>query len=105
MLEITYSYEVDEFGVITDFQDKKNVVYEIRAYLVGTLENGAQQKQLFITRIPTDDLTNFVEYQDLTKEIANSWIESYTSVEQMQNLKQKVVDMFYPKTAYFKPLF
>lgn len=105
MLEIKYSYEIDEFGVITNLEDKKNVVYEIRAYLVGTLENGAQQKQLFITRIPTDNLNNFIEYQDLTKEISDSWIDSYTSSEQMESLKQKVVDMFYPKTAYYKPLF
>jgi hypothetical protein len=105
MLEITYSYEIDDFGVIIELNGKKNVVYEIRAFLVGRLENGAEQKQLFITRVPTDNLVEFIEFQDLTKELSDSWIEKYTSIEQMKNFKQKIIEMFYPKTTYFKPLF
>ena len=112
MDNITFDFEIDAFGVHNELDGKKNVIYEIRTFMTAHLQiwsateqKSEKKKQLFITHLPVDNLNNFVEYENVTKEIALSWIEKYSTSGFIDNFKQKLKDDFYPKQQYLKPNF
>ena len=108
MDNITFDFEIDAFGVHNDFGGKKNVIYEIRTFLCCTLTEGdtsGTRKQLFVIHIPVDNLNNFVEYENVTKELATSWLEKHQSDNYIEDLKRRMINDLYPKQQYLKPNF
>jgi hypothetical protein len=108
MDDLVYSYEIEAFGVHNTMNGCNNVIYEIRGNLVGTrvTEHGeGSYKQYFVVHLPIDNLEVFVEYKDVTKQIAEEWIRSNMTPSLLDSLKQSIYNQHFPKTKYLKPNF
>lgn len=106
--ELSYSYEIEAFGVHNELDGRTNVIYEIRGNLVATriTEHGeGSYKQYFVVHLPTDNIENFVEYKDITKQQAIDWLQINMTPSLLDSLKQSLYNQHYPKTKYLKPNF
>ena len=109
---ITYDYEIEHLGVHKNLYNRQNVVYEIRGYYVGTLkivtENTEQEstiRKYFVSTVPIiNDLKDFIEFDDLTKEDIIRWIEWY-SFGTIECLRREFIEDFYPTKVYLEPKF
>lgn len=106
-----YDYEVENLGVHNELNGKKNVIYEIRLYITATKENITEEygkalitkKTFFVVPIPTENIKNFIEYENITKSDIISWTEKYCN--SIDNYKKSLEEQFYPKKQYLKPSF
>lgn len=103
--DISFSIEFEAFGVKKEFQGRKNVIYEVRAWMVGTNTVGGSYKVYFVQHINTDDLDNFIEYENVTREDVVRWVYENASENHIEALKQKVLEEFFPQTEYLVPNF
>jgi hypothetical protein len=110
MNNITFDYEIEALGVHNTLNEKNNVVYEIRVFLVGknkivteNTESESILKEYFVVHVPTNDLQNFIEYEQLTKQNVIEWIEKYSN--SLKSHKNNLIEKFHPKKQYLKPNF
>ena len=111
--EIEYSIEIDELGVHLEKNGYRNVIYEIRAYVVGKISIklidgemfNEERKKMFVLNIPTDNLDNFIEYDSITEDDVKSWINEYMPPNLIENFQKTIYESFYPTKKYLKPNF
>ena len=111
MKTYTHDYEIDALGVHLNFENKNDVVYEIRGYIILTettqldgAEASCTKKKYFVVPIPYET-ENFIQYQNLTKQIVVGWIQKYEPKGQTENFKQELLKEFNPTQIYKKPPF
>lgn len=110
---IDYEYIIDTLGIHNELKGKQNVVYEIRVVMQGTKRVVTEQHTellhhettFFVVHIPTDNLENFIDYNDLTKIQVEEWIKKYTPESVIENCKRNLKESFYPTKKYVKPNF
>lgn len=109
---VEYSYEIEQLGVHKELHGRKNVIYEIRAFLVGKVNrveenttNTFSEKVFFVVHIPTDDLHKFIEYEKLTKEDIDDMIDRHTSEQIKEVNKSRLFEQINPTKVYLKPNF
>lgn len=107
----SYDYEIEALGVHLEHQGKNNVVYEIRGYITVTettkldgAELSCTKKKYFVVPIPYG-FTEFIQYENLTKQIIVEWIQNHEPKGQTQNFKEELLKEFNPTQIYMKPPF
>lgn len=112
MEELIFDIEIENFGIYNELNGRKNVVYEIRAFYVGKLkrvfdggESTSEERELFVIHLPTDNLEDFVEYENVTKEVTVEWIKKHSDENLLKSMEDKVVKRLYPNQQYVKPNF
>ena len=105
--KLGFDYHVDFFAMHNEFNGKKDVVYSVRGFIVSydKNDNGKSFRKLFVIEIPTNDLTNFIDYKELTKEQVHGWIEKYLSETSKINIKRELYEEHFPSTRLVRPKF
>lgn len=110
--ELSFDYEIESLGIHDSLHGKNNVVYEIRALFVGkktiTTESGFGEtttNSTLIVHLPVDNMENFIEYENLTKEHILEWIENNVSQKTIENYKMNLTEQLIPTKRYVKPNF
>jgi hypothetical protein len=110
---VQYEYFIDALGVQNELNGKENVVYEIRVTMQGTKKVVTEQygesllhkNTFFVVHVPTDNLENFVEFDKLTKEQIEEWVEKYAPQSVLENCKKNLRELLFPTKKYVKPNF
>lgn len=112
MEDITFDIEIEHFGVYNELNGCNNVIHEIRAYYVGTVkkvfeggESSETANEYFVVHIPTTNLDNFIEYENITKEDAVRFITTHAHESLIPSLQNKVRKALLPQQQYLKPNF
>ena len=111
--KLSFEYEIQSLGIHDSIHGKNNVVYEIRTLFVGkktiTTESGFEEETvsnlILIVHLPVDNVENFIEYKDLTKEHIMKWIEKHVSEKTIENYKMDLTEKLMPTKRYVKPNF
>jgi hypothetical protein len=100
---IEFNIDIQLLGVhkFNEAYNKKNIVYEIRSFMVATC-GGLEERKLFVTGLPTIDVVNFIEYEDLTRDILIKWIEEYSG-DLIKSLKRELTELLFPTKEYLLP--
>ena len=109
---ITFDIEIEQFGVYSELNGHKNVIHEIRAYCVGTIkrifeggESSETVREYFVVHIPTTNLNNFIEYENITKEDTINFINAHAPESLIPSLQNKIRKSLLPQQLYLKPNF
>ena len=79
-MAITYTWEFSQLDCHLSKDAKTNVVYTVHWRLQGV--EGAYSEELYGSEsIDTSDLSNFIEFDNLTKSDVEGWISDVTSLK------------------------
>jgi hypothetical protein len=70
---ITYSWFIDKFTVLTNYNSLPNVVQTIHWRFVGMDDNGIYASISASTDIPLP-IGNYIQFENLTQEFVESWL-------------------------------
>lgn len=103
MDDIKIDYEIANLGV-KDIGDNKNVVHEIRFFLRCDFQDRFE-RELYVVHLNTDNLDNFINYEDLTKKNIVSWIEKSLGEHQIIHIKKLIEEKIKNSKKYMTPNF
>jgi hypothetical protein len=91
---VIFNWTINNFLTYPTKDNFQNVVFSIIWTLEGTYTNPDNNETLTAKtngkcQIDTNNITDFIPYENITLEMAVQWIESVTNV---QNLKQYICD-------------
>jgi|688.fasta_scaffold218787_4 hypothetical protein len=115
--DIVYKWKVQFFSCYPTFDNYKNVIFQIHGAYIGTYtkvtpgpDGGDPITTEFTARFPvnvsvnTDDITDFVPFDQITYEMTAGWIESSPNVDMAQikaTCYQIINDSVYPPPPSF----
>jgi hypothetical protein len=88
IMSLIYETVINEMQVKTNIDNKKNVVFIINFNIVGS-DDGFSSYENLNYEIGYDKYSDFVSYENLTKEIVCSWITKSLGYE-LDNIKNKI---------------
>ena len=99
--KIDFKIHIIKLGTHKKYEDKENVIFEIRSYLIGKYQE-KEEMELFVTPINNFDFTNFIEFKDITENVLMKWIETYSKTN-VENGKIKIIESIFPTREYLQP--
>lgn len=89
---ITYEWYFNDLMVKPQENGLQNVLYIVYWQLKGTNENGIFGEQRGSCSLPSPSLDNFVDYNILTKQQVETWIETAMGYNTITSLKQSIAE-------------
>lgn len=86
-MTIKYTWRFPNADVIPGKDGKQDVVYRIHWRLLGSDDSGNFSEVYGVVNIPTADLTTFTEFQDLTHDQVQEWVEANLGTERVKELR------------------
>ena len=85
----SFDFFVEQFIAYPKYENYKNVVFTIFWKYVGSYTDPTGKiyscERIYSTPINTENITNFVEYENLTKNDIASWINNIPELQQYQD--------------------
>jgi Asp-tRNA(Asn)/Glu-tRNA(Gln) amidotransferase B subunit len=99
-MAVTYDWNCKTLEVYTNHTDfnnpsitKSNVVYQISWVLRGVDENNISGSISRITKLPINDLSNFIEQTELTNDIVKNWLFKIIGPDEKTNYENEVLNI------------
>ena len=98
------SFRVESF-LVTDVLSFKDVIKSIRFYIRATDIYTFHHEILHVINfdVEKNDFSNFIPYEEVTKEITEKWISDSIGEQNFQRIKHDLYDKFYPKEKIVIP--
>jgi hypothetical protein len=96
---INYEWKIPNMTVFRQLDGKENVVNIVNWYLIGTNEDGINGfiNGSFVKEY--DSNSEFVNYEDLTKEVVEQWILDVLDEQTIDAYKQSIIQQIEEKIA------
>lgn len=94
----TYSWQINNLDVYVSKDGLSNVVYNIHWTYIATSDQQDEEGNVYsadsigVCDIALPDSNNFVEFDNLTKEQVESWIEASVDVEELKRRLNKIIE-------------
>ena len=98
------SFRVESF-LVTDVLSFKDVIKSIRFYIRATDIYTFHHEIFHVINfdVEKNDFSNFIPYEEVTKEITEKWISDSIGEQNFQRIKHDLYDKFYPKEKIVIP--
>lgn len=105
--KLGFDYQVDFFVMHKEYAGKKDVIYSLRCFMTSydKQDNDKSFRKLFVVDVPLDDLSEFTDYKDVTKEQAMDWIINNFNETSRLNLMRELYEEHFPTTRQVRPKF
>ena len=99
---INYDWNCKTVDVYLDKDDHTNVVYLVHWLVIGEdVETGIKVKNIGVQPLETEDIVDFVSFEELTNETLISWTKEAMGEEQVvsieANIALQIEDLITPK--------
>ena len=93
---ITYSWKNIEISCHHRMYEKTNVAFAYTAILIATDSDGNSKEKKVSGGFGVPDGDNFIDYSEITKEIAVTWIENYlgSNLDKLKNELESELTVF-----------
>lgn len=105
-MSIIFTLTITELELYPTFENYQNVVFRIHWKYEGVLSTGSVEHKDYVTgveSIHTDNLQNFVPFEQLTEEMVKSWIEPSIDFNMIQNVITNHIHESQNKTETHQP--
>ena len=87
--DIVFDFSVENFLAYPTFENYQNVVFKMCWKLIATYTDSESRvyscEYINMSDIKTDNITDFVPFENLTKEIVKKWIDELPDINDMKN--------------------
>lgn len=87
--DIVFDFSVDNFLAYPNFENYQNVVFKMIWKLIATYTDSESKvyscEYVSISDINTNNIIDFVPFENLTKEIVKKWIDELPDINDMKN--------------------
>ena len=87
--DIVFDFSVENFLAYPTFENYQNVVFKMCWKLTATYTDSESRvyscEYINMSDIKTDNITDFVPFENLTKEIVKKWIDDLPDIDDMKN--------------------
>ena len=87
--DIVFDFSVENFLAYPTFENYQNVVFKMCWKLTATYTDPESRvyscEYINMSDIKTDNITEFVPFENLTKEIVKKWIDELPDINDMKN--------------------
>lgn len=87
--DIVFDFSVENFLAYPTFENYQNVVFKMCWKLTATYTDSQSRvyscEYINMSDIKTDNITEFVPFENLTKEIVKKWIDKLPDINDMKN--------------------
>lgn len=105
----TFSWDCKTIDAYPQFKENSNVVYNVHWIITGvsdqldTYGNPYQSRSIGTQTLKTDDITEFIPFEDLTNEIVVEWTKGAMGDEEVTDIENNIQSYLYslinPKTV------
>jgi hypothetical protein len=96
----TYTWQITQMDTIPDFSGFTNFVTRVYWKYIGANENNISSSIVGYVEFDERGPNPYIEYNDLTEEDVINWLDTYASVDELQNIiSQKIFDIENPPTV------
>jgi hypothetical protein len=88
---ITYTWNILKLTAHKQLDSQQNVIYQVDWEYIAS-DGETSDKITGSTSMDVEITDNFIQYEQLTREIVGSWLESKIGEEEMQQKKQILSD-------------
>lgn len=89
---INWNWECSTVDVYPQKEEHTDVVFKVYWTLIGTNENGINDKSDGIHELDTSSIIDFVPFENLTQEQVISWAHDEMGEDLITELKQRIID-------------